>query len=150
MIQKRFGKYYKILFSILLIIIFLNSFVSALSSEETNKDTSIKISNIQIPFIENNGQIKDNSIIFYAEIFSGEVFITDKGEIVYNLIQESPAELKKALVLKEILVNSKNTEIRGINQAETKVNYFIGNSKIAKMSQSPTKYMEGNILFYIQ
>ncbi len=129
MIQKKFGKYHKILFALLFIIIFLNSFVSALSVQSNNTYTINKISNIQIPFIENNGQIKGNSIRFYAEIFSGEVFITDKGEIVYNLIQESPAELKKALVLKETLVNSKNTGIRGINQAETNINYFIGNQE---------------------
>ena len=37
---------------------------------------------LQIPFIENHGQIPDESVRFYARTFSGTVYVTDKGEMV--------------------------------------------------------------------
>ncbi len=40
-----------------------------------------------MPFIENQGQIRDKSVKFYAGTFAGTVFVTDKGEIVYSLIK---------------------------------------------------------------
>ncbi len=45
------------------------------------------VSGLQMPFIENQGQIKDKSVRFYAGTFAGTVFVTDKGEIVYSLIK---------------------------------------------------------------
>src|SRR3990167_7475650 len=60
-----------------------------------------KVSALQIPFIENQGQIKpvlskaegSESVRFYANTFAGTVFITDKGEIVYSLIKSEDKKL---------------------------------------------------------
>ncbi len=53
-----------------------------------------KISGLQIPFIENQGQIKDKSVRFYANTFAGTVFVTEKGEIVYSLIKKEDSKKK--------------------------------------------------------
>ena len=113
-----------------------------------------KVSSLQIPFIENQGQIKDNSVKFYANTFAGIVFITDKGEIVYSLNKSEPrtqstdsrhglslraerSNLKSSsgserqnliskAALRETLKCPEETKITGMNKAETKVNYFVG------------------------
>ena len=53
-----------------------------------NKNAIIKkVSALQIPFMENHGQIKDKSVRFYVNTFAGTVFVTEKGEVVYSLIK---------------------------------------------------------------
>ena len=110
-----------------------------------------KVSGLQMPFIENQGQIKDKSVMFYANTFAGTVFITDKGEIVYSLIKtenrqknsklqttrlsssKSPDSklqtqdtITKAIALRESLECPEETGITGVNKSVTRVNYFIG------------------------
>ncbi|MEK6527285.1 MAG: hypothetical protein AABZ36_00160, partial [Nitrospirota bacterium] len=156
------------------------------ATEGAGKDAFLKkVSGLQIPFIENQGQIKDKSVRFYANTFAGTVFVTDKGEIVYSLIKtddppnnrrasrapsKQPAgkqnpehrqmqdtgykmqdvaagfslrnsELStlnsntKAIAIKETLEYPNQSaehraqnpdKIKGLNKAETKVNYFKG------------------------
>jgi len=105
-----------------------------------------------MPFIENQGQVRDESVRFYANTFAGTVYVTDKGEIVYSLVKTEPAaknrkdrdinpalrpksSISKAVVLRESLVGLKKTGEKGeskslhpvgINKSITKVNYFIG------------------------
>ena len=51
------------------------------------KTIMAKTAKLQIPFIENQGQIKDKGVRFYANTFAGNVYVTEKGEIVYGLIK---------------------------------------------------------------
>jgi len=44
-----------------------------------------KVYTLQIPFIENKGQIKDESVRYYAKTFGGTVFVTKDGKLVYSL-----------------------------------------------------------------
>ncbi|MEC4684515.1 MAG: SBBP repeat-containing protein [Nitrospirota bacterium] len=111
-----------------------------------------KVSGLQMPFIENQGQVKDASVRFYANTFAGTVYVTDKGEIVYSLVKTEPAaentkdrdinpalrpksSISKALALRESLTGLKKTGKKGesislhpvgINKSVTRVNYFIG------------------------
>ena len=64
-----------------------------------------KVSGLQIPFIENKGQIKDKSVRFYANTFARTVFVTDKGAIVYNLIKKEKRtqNVEHKLILSTIL-----------------------------------------------
>jgi len=115
-----------------------------------------KLAKICIPFIENQGQIKDASVKFYANTFAGTVFLTEKGEVVYSLRSESGGQesvtanktmrSQKAEFLSDAK-NSKQTKgwiisesfsnpdpkslikVQGIDKAKTSVNYFIGNKK---------------------
>jgi len=47
-----------------------------------------KTKKLQIPFIDNNGQV-DKQVRFYANTFGGTVFVTKDGEIVYSLPNNS-------------------------------------------------------------
>ncbi len=107
-----------------------------------------KVSGLQMPFIENQGQIKDKSVRFYANTFAGTVFVTDKGEIVYSLVkreagtenteqrqEESEDGIQntedrqintKAVVLRESLECPEETGIKGLNKSVTTANYFVG------------------------
>ncbi|OHB71796.1 MAG: hypothetical protein A2W23_00015 [Planctomycetes bacterium RBG_16_43_13] len=77
---------------LLILLIFLASpVVRGEAKEGVDKDAFMKkVSALQMPFIENQGQIKDKSVRFYANTFAGTVFVTDKGEIVYSLIKTDP------------------------------------------------------------
>src|SRR3990170_2906318 len=76
----------------LIIIILLLPLVSYSINKPSPDKTAImaKTAKLAIPFIENQGQIKDKSVRFYANTFAGTVFVTDKGEIVYSLIKTDP------------------------------------------------------------
>ena len=39
---------------------------------------------LQMPFIANQGQVKDQGVKFYAKTFSGAVYVTRKGEMIYS------------------------------------------------------------------
>ena len=73
----------------LCIYLFISTF--AFASADIDKNALMKkASALQMPFIENQGQIKPvlskaegaESVRFYANTFAGTVFVTDKGEIV--------------------------------------------------------------------
>ena len=100
-----------------------------------------KSANLQIPFIENQGQIKEKSVKFYANTFAGTVFVTTKGEIVYNLtnqghnninlnLQQSEQSRQKpglkGLALRETLEDSLEPGLDGTGRSKTRVNYFKG------------------------
>ena len=114
-----------------------------------------KLAKINMPFIENQGQVKDSSVKFYAHTFAGNVFVNDKGEILYSLrskdsgqktkissekkqsqkprffadAQNDKNEKMKVWVIKERVQGFKGSGVRGLDKAETKMNHFIGNKK---------------------
>jgi hypothetical protein len=100
-----------------------------------------KVSGLQIPFIENQGQIEDASVRFFANIFDGTVFVNDKGEMTYNFFKREkttwnkkadsceflPEEkVSRAVAVKESLVSPEHINVKGLRISNGKVNYFIG------------------------
>ena len=109
---------------------------------QTQKDLPA-IAGHQIPFIANEGQIKDSGIKFYTKTINGNVYVNDKREIIYYVSSEKkyigPDDILMAdgsrpvtgFSLKEFPVNANNSadyKINGIDQSQTAVNYFIGNN----------------------
>ncbi|MBI4709879.1 MAG: SBBP repeat-containing protein, partial [Nitrospirae bacterium] len=106
-----------------------------------------KVSNLQVPFIENQGQVKDKSVKFYAGTFAGTVFVTEKGEIVYSLLKKEASGYKmqdsglekdkfpnlkfntKTAALKETLICPQKTTVSGLNKSAATINYFVGSNK---------------------
>jgi hypothetical protein len=39
----------------------------------------------QVPFIQNDGQIDDEAVGYYARLYSGTLFVTTSGDLVYSL-----------------------------------------------------------------
>ena len=113
----------------------------------TTKQAMIdKIGEIQIPFIENAGQISNKAVRYYAKTFGGTVFVTEKGEIVYSLPDDTainklpevksitdrrylqkPQKQARGVTLKEEFIGSNVTSVTGQEKAETQVSYFRGN-----------------------
>jgi hypothetical protein len=112
----------------------------ARSPADTHSLTS-KISRVTLPFIENQGQVKNKSVRFYANTFAGTVFVTDEGEIVYSIIKTEKEDtglskqkiqdknqdtIRKTVALRETLEGSKQTKLTGMHKSKTRVNYFKG------------------------
>lgn len=105
-----------ILVALLIVIVAFLLFPLFVFSATLPDDTKLMLraSKLQIPFVENNGQLKDKSVKFYASTFAGNVYVTDKGEVVYGF------------ALRESLVGATSSNIKGEGKATTKVNYFVG------------------------
>ena len=52
-------------------------------TENTKQNVFKSAFKLQMPFIENQGQIKDKNVQYYTRTFYGSAYVTDKGEIVY-------------------------------------------------------------------
>lgn len=76
---------------------------------------------IQVPFIENRGQINKSDVSYYARIRGGALFVKNTGEITYNL---SLGE-KKGLAFKEIVSEKKNKP-SGVSPSPSLINFFKG------------------------
>jgi len=143
-----------------LVFLFLTSTAIASISESNTvdpakeKEIKTRLGVLQIPFIKNESQIKDSKVKYYANTFSGTVFVTDDG-ITYALrggseehgasrdahvganLRVSP-EQKTGWVIKERFVNARKTKAVGIEKAETKVSYFKGKDQKNWESNIPT------------
>ncbi|MBI5374574.1 MAG: thrombospondin type 3 repeat-containing protein [Candidatus Schekmanbacteria bacterium] len=96
------------------------------------KAITAKMAKLQIPFIENRGQLPDE-VKYYANTFAGTVYVKKNGEIVYSLSRNhgvaSKLANRKVTVLSENLVGGKSISPVGMDSSQTKVNYFTGNDK---------------------
>ena len=72
---------------LLAVAVFLSAALPAWA-EFDKESIKPKLAKLGVPFIENQGQIKDPSVKFYANTFAGTVFVNDKGEIVYSLVSK--------------------------------------------------------------
>ena len=131
-----------------LCFIFITTFLSSHKSEHSRTENSQRILNIsyslQIPFIENKGQIEDESLKYYAKTFGGTVFVTEDGQIVYSLpfFDDLKSAIKKTKqkgwVLRETLLGGSPIEVTGKEKATTKVNTFKGKDPSKWQSDIPT------------
>ena len=64
---------------------FIYSAIGSIVKEENKREILNKVSLLQIPFIENKGQIEEGSVKYYVKTLGGTVFITNDGEVVYSL-----------------------------------------------------------------
>ena len=86
-----------LIFSIFISAILLNP-ASSYQADKSPIDKAAvlgKVAKLQIPFIENQGQVKDKSVRFYANTFAGNVYVTEKGEVVYSLLSEAKIQKSK-------------------------------------------------------
>lgn len=94
---------------------------------------------MQIPFIENKGQV-DKDVAFYPHTLSGTVFVTKKGELVYALPGKAKGDdaAPTTQVLTERLVAGKPVPAP-LTAATAKVSYFLGNDRTKWQSNIGTQ-----------
>ena len=89
----------------------------------TNSIDSSKFANINLPFIENNGQIDEN-VKFYANTFAGTVYVTN-SEIVYFDFDDSENK-ESSITIKEKFIGTSNLNPKSLTKNNSVVNYFVG------------------------
>jgi len=128
------------IYIILLLGVF--SCYSELGAENQNtlsKEQREALSRIQIPFIKNEGQIKSEEVKFYIQTINGTVFITDKGELIYTIINpkdylgtedyllpDGSFSGRHVLSLRETPLADKTPQIDALENSPTAINYFLG------------------------
>lgn len=85
---------------------------------------SVETENLQIPFIENCGQINSN-VKYYANTFYGTTYVLDNGEIAHSLIRNNNGEMQNQSFTEKI-VNGNVNKIIGNIPGKSKINYFKG------------------------
>jgi len=133
MLVKRYKK--AAITAFILLFIFNYSAIGAALKEKDKKEILNKAYTLQIPFIENKGQIKGESVKYYAKTFGGAVFVTKDGKLVYSLPKFETKEKVKGWVIKESLVGASISNVKGEEEAVTKVSYFKG--------KDPSKWRRG-------
>lgn len=129
-----------------LFILFLAVVLISTSDQVNHSQTTIidqsefstRISKVQIPFIVNEGQYNED-VKFYAKTFSGMVFITKNGEIVYSLPMYGKYKITTGIAIKENFTGGKTNNITGQEQSLTKVSYIKGVDRL-KWSKNVSTY----------
>ena len=129
----------------------LASSVSAAGIRTLTSDQEVKVMNISIPWVENQGQIDNQNVRFSANTMIGTVFVTNDGAITYSLQSHEPAKEDNQppelippfdsdptpqdtpkvtpVVIKELPLYKVTPIITGEDPSPAKTNYFIGNDK---------------------
>jgi len=115
-----------VLIPLFILLFFGYSAMGSVVKEKDKREILNKVYTLKIPFIENKGQIKDESVRYYAKTFGGTVFITKDGKLVYSLPKFGTKEKVKGWVIKESLVKASISNVKGEEEAVTKVSYFKG------------------------
>jgi len=125
-IRKGITKIVSVFFFIFVLFSFSYSAIGSVLKEENKREILNKVYTLQIPFIENKGQIKDEGVKYYAKTLGGTVFITKDGKLVYSLPKYEKEKEMKGWVIKESLVGGSISDVKGEKEAITKVSYFKG------------------------
>jgi hypothetical protein len=97
------------------------------------------IAGASVPFIVNQGQL-DRAVAFYAPMFSGTVYVTGSGQLVYSLLQGSMTPNRhtwRRWSLTEGFVGGSPT-LHATDRAVTRVDLFLGNDLKCWRSDLPT------------
>ena len=113
---------------LLMALSFLGGGVFAAPRAPSKEKTLKALRRISVPFIKNEGQV-DQRVKFYAKTLGGTVFVTGKGELVYNLPRFSGKKVLSGVALRESLKGAKVREVLGLQKSETRINYFMGRDK---------------------
>lgn len=105
-------------------IAFIGFYSGQVLGKGIEKINSNDIEALQLPFIENAGQLNNSSVLYYARTFGGTVFISKNGDISYS-IPLSNGEQASGWFFKETFVDARQFLMKGFDKAPTQVNYFL-------------------------
>jgi hypothetical protein len=127
----------------LFLLLFVSSMVSASKAPDMT-DIQLKTANMSMPFMMNEGQFPDE-VKYIAKTFSGSVYVTNAGQVIYLLPKRDEkgrihkgrlSEIETSgksrgvhgVAIKEELVGATIKDITASNETDTIFNYFIGNN----------------------
>lgn len=125
-----------IFFAVSLITLFISSsFAVAIASEGDEENSSNleqkfqkKLDTVNIPFIQNQGQINNEKVKFYANFFSGTIFVTD-DYLSYGIMDKKKKGQEIAsggYVFNEKFLNANNLSPEGKDKFSSNISYFKG------------------------
>jgi hypothetical protein len=94
-------------------------------TEKIPEETNQKIKGIRVPFILNQGQM-DRQVRFFAKTFSGTVYVTNQGQMVYELPMGKDRKNQGWVLVEEALDRLPVKEIKGEKESQTQVSFFTG------------------------
>jgi len=104
------------------LLFFDYSAIGAVLKDKDKREILNKAYTLQIPFIENKGQLKGETVKYYAKTFGGTVFVIKDGKLVYFLPKFKTKEKVKGWVIKEGLggasISKCKRKRRGSNQGK--------------------------------
>jgi hypothetical protein len=99
---------------------------SALPSEHTIVS---RLASSRVPFIENRGQLGHEQVSFYARMFAGSLFVTQRGDLVYALPRQASRDKQAAqpvLAFRERFNKAQPANIKGEKASNVRVSHFMG------------------------
>jgi hypothetical protein len=136
------------------IIVSASSPIAALGSDSARLTAKQKrcivqdVAELRVPFVGNQGQVADENVLFQAQTFGGNFFVTGDGEMVYSIARNQSAvpmgkraaasKKVELWTVKERLLGCSEHIPRGLDPSQTKVNYFIGSDRSKWTTEIPT------------
>ena len=111
---------------VLVVIVWCIVVTEAVAREPNGGDILNKMPSLQVPFVENQGQIKDENVKYYARTFGGTVFVTKDGNLVYSFPKFKKGKRTEGWVIKETFIGSCILTVQGESSSINSVNYFKG------------------------
>jgi FOG: PKD repeat len=114
---------------------------SPTSSIPSKEAVSAKLTTLERGWVKNEGQW-DQRALFSAPGYFGTTWITKDGELLHVVVKKEKCKEKacpsKSWVISERWVGGKVQTIKGEEELQTKVSYFIGNDPSKHRSNLPT------------
>jgi len=114
---------------------------SPTSSVPSKEAVSAKLATLERGWVKNEGQW-DERALFSAPGYFGTTWITKDGELLHVAIKKEECEEKacpsKSWVISEHWVGGKVQAIKGEEELQTKVSYFVGNDPSKHKTNLPT------------
>lgn len=125
-----------LLTAFLTITIFLSAATCGTLGEDVRKDIFNKFQSLQIPFLENSGQIRDGEVLFYAKTLGAGFFITEDGQIVYSLSRTEDRAM--GWIIKESFAGASTSVVKGEEKTTINVTEFKGKDPFEWKSNIPS------------
>lgn len=99
---------------------------------------AFKAASTRVPFIKNQGQIRKKEVSYYARLFSGTLFVTEDGALVYSIGINTKDDKKGRWAFRESFLGRNSSQPLGAGQSVVQVSEFKGNKSSVWRNHLPT------------
>lgn len=94
--------------------------VAALSPQAVSQ----KMAAVRVPFVQNQGQISNDKVRFYAQTFAGTLFVTRENHLVYSLPKIQHNKGAQRWSFRESFMDAAQGRPQGENPSAVRLHYF--------------------------